>query len=628
MSEMMDKLKMHSPNIVSQNIEKLADIFPSCITESKDEYGVIVKNVNFDLLQQELSGNIIEGVKERFQLDWPGKKGALLTANSPLAKSLRPDISKSNNFEITKNIFIEGDNLEALKLIQEAYLEKVKMIYIDPPYNTGKDFIYADDFAQSVDSFRRKAREVDDSGNRLVSNTDANGRFHSDWLSMMYSRLRLARNLLKEDGCIFISIDDNEIHTLRMICDEIFGSTNFIATIIWHKMDSPKNSAKYLSEDHDYIVLYAKNSEIWRPNLLPRSGKMEDRYQNPDNDPRGPWLLGDLAARNFYSKGQYPITTPTGKVIDGPPAGSYWRISKEKFEELDKDNRIWWGKSGSNRPGVKKFLSEVRDGVIPQTYWHWKDVGSTRNAKQELSRLMEAASGDQLFVTPKPVRLIERMLHIATSSKEEDIVMDFFAGSGSTAHAVYSKNKEDEGNRRWITVQLPEKAGEDTTLVDMALDRIQRAGAKIESEIQADTAKPFDSGFRFFSVDSSNLAEIFYNPDDVLQDDLFSHVDIIKEDRSDEDLLFQVMLDWGIDLSLTVERMSVENNRIFTVDKNSLIACFDSDGGITEELVAAICKMEPLRVVFQDKGFSGDDVKINVEQVFKQLSPHTDVKTI
>ena len=624
----MDKLKMHSPNFVDQNIGKLAELFPNCVTESKNSKGEITRSVDFDQLKQEFSGSLIEGGKERFQLDWPGKRSALLTANSPLAKSLRPDLTKSIDFERTKNIFIEGDNLDALKLIQETYLSKVKMIYIDPPYNTGRDFIYADDFTESVDSFRRKSDEVDESGNRLVSNTDSNGRFHSDWLSMMYSRLKLARNLLRDDGCIFISIDDNEIHTLRMICDEVFGSNNFIATIIWHKMDSPKNSAKYLSEDHDYIVLYAKNAEIWRPNLLPRSGKMEDRYQNHDDDPRGPWLLGDLAARNFYSKGQYSITTPTGKTIDGPPAGSYWRISKEKFEELDKDNRIWWGKSGDNRPGVKKFLSEVRDGVIPQTYWHWKDVGSTRNAKQELSKLMEAASGDQLFVTPKPVRLIERMLHIATSSEEEDIVMDFFAGSGSTAHAVYSKNKEDAGNRRWISVQLPEKAGDDATLVDMALDRIQRASNSVMSDIEVENKDLFDSGYRFFNIDSSNLAEIFYNPDEILQNDLFSQVDTIKEDRSKEDLLFQVMLDWGVDLSLPIRTIDVENNNVFTVDGNALIACFDSTGGITESLVKEICRMEPLRVVFRDKGFVGDDAKINVEQIFKQLSPHTDVKTI
>ena len=355
----MDSLKMQSPNLVDANIEKIAALLPNCITEDRDENGTVRRVVDFDLLRQELSASLVEGPQERYTLNWPGKNEAILTANAPIAKTLRPCKEESVDFENTQNIFIEGDNLDALKLLQEIYLNKVKLIYIDPPYNTGKDFVYDDDFAEDTDSFLKRSNQKDEQGNRLVANTEANGRFHSDWLTMMYCRLKLARNLLSEDGAIFVSIADHEIHNLRTIMDEIFGSKNFIATVIWHKMDSPKNSARHLSEDHDYLVIYACNSDVWRPNPLPRSEEMVQRYKNPDNDPRGPWLLGDLAARNFYGEGRYSITTPSGKIITGPPAGSYWRVSKERFQELDKDNRIWWGNTGENRPGIKRFLSEV-----------------------------------------------------------------------------------------------------------------------------------------------------------------------------------------------------------------------------------------------------------------------------
>lgn len=534
---------------------------------------------------------------------------------------------ESVDFDTTKNLFIEGDNLDALKLLQETYLGKVKLIYIDPPYNTGKDFIYEDDFSEGVGEFLRRSNQANNEGARLIANTEANGRFHSDWLTMMYSRLRLARNLLEDNGVIFISIDDNEIHNLRSICDEVFGPANFIANVIWHKMDSPKNSARHLSEDHDYILLYAKNAEQWRPRLLPRSEKMIDRYQNPDNDPRGPWLLGDLAARNYYSKGIYAITTPGGKVIDGPPAGSYWRISKERFDELNGDDRIWWGQSGDNRPGIKKFLSEVKDGVVPQTYWSWKDVGSTRNAKQELSKLMEASSGDELFITPKPVKLIERMLEIATGPAENALVLDFFAGSGSTAHAVLAKNAADSGNRRWISVQLPEMAGEESTISSLCRERIKRAGKTISAEENSNKWNR-DIGFRTLRIDTSNMADVYYTPDVLDKSNLDLFIDNIKPDRNAEDLLFQVMLDWGLDLALPIEKKTIQGKDVYFVDDNVLAACFDAHGGVDEAFVKELATYKPLRVVFRDAGFKDSAVKINVEQIFKLLSPSTEVKGI
>jgi adenine-specific DNA-methyltransferase len=472
----MEKLKMHSPDLSNDNIVKIRELFPGCVTEATDEEGNLRLAVDFDQLRQELSEYIVEGPQERYHLNWPGKREALLAANAPIAKTLRPCREESVNFDTTKNLFIEGDNLEALKLLQETYLGKIKMIYIDPPYNTGNDFLYEDDFSESTSDYLRKSQQSDEKGNRLVGNTNANGRFHSDWLSMIYPRLKLARSLLKTDGAIFISIDDNEYDNLRKVCDEVFGSQNFIATVIWQKVFSPKNTASYFSEDHDYIVVYAKNKSSWSPTLLPRSEESKARYKNPDDDPRGPWLSGAIQARNYYSKGQYEVTSPSGKKFSNPK-GTYWRFSEERFEELDKDNRIWWGDAGDGVPRLKRFLSEVKDGVVPQTLWKFEVVGHTQEAKEELIKYVTFENTENILNSVKPSRLIKHAIRIGTAPDAEDIVLDFFAGSGPTAQAVLSLNEEDGGDRKYILVQLPEPlpAPEEnvSTIADLAKSRIE-----------------------------------------------------------------------------------------------------------------------------------------------------------
>jgi adenine-specific DNA-methyltransferase len=624
---MPEKLKMHTPDLTAQNIQKLAELFPGCVTEIRDAEGKVTQGIDFDQLRQELSGSIVEGPRERYHLDWPGKREAILTANAPIAKTLRPSREESVNFDTTKNLFIEGDNLDALKLLQETYLGKVKLIYIDPPYNTGRDFIYKDSFAEGRQAYSLRTHQEDVSGNRMVANTESNGRFHSDWLSMIYPRLALAKNLLTDDGAIFVSIADHEIHNVRLVLDQVFGGDNFIATVIWHKMDSPKNTAIHFSEDHDYIVIYARNAAAWRPNGLERTEEMIARYKNPDNDPRGPWLLSDLAARNFYAQGRYAITTKKGRVIPGPPAGSYWRVSRDKFDALDRDNRIWWGEDGDNRPGVKRFISEVRKGVVPQTYWHWKDVGSTRNAKQELSGIVSAGSGEDIFITPKPTKLLARILQVATTPEDNDIVLDFFAGSATTGHAVFSANAQDAGERRFILVQYPEPttSGPYATIADFAKHRLRRSGKSIYDE-QALTSPDLDIGFRVLKIDTSNMRDIYYVPDTLEQRDLLGQIDNIRTDRSAEDLLFQVFVDWGLDLALPVAEETIEGKHVFFVDTNALAACFDT--GVTDEMVKSIAQRKPLRAVFRDSSYGTDSVKINVEQIFKLLSPETEVRSI
>ena len=629
----MERLKMHTPDMTDAKLQKLAALFPACVTEKRNNDGTIARGVDFDLLRQELSDYVIEGPQERYRLDWPGKREALLAANAPIAKTLRPCPGESVAFDTTKNLFIEGDNLDALKLLQETYLNKVKMIYIDPPYNTGREFIYDDDFAEDADEYLLRSGQASDAGTRLVANTEANGRYHSDWLSMMYPRLRLARSLLRDDGVLFISIDDNEVGNLRRLCDEVFGEANFVATIIWQKVYAPKNTAQWFSEDHDFVLVYARSKPSWKPQLLPRTEAMEARYTNPDNDPRGPWKAENMAARNRYDAGVYPITCPSGRVIDGPPRGAYWRINQEKFKALVEDNRIWWGEDGNNTPAVKRFLSEVSSGRTPKTLWFYKEVGHTQDAKKTLLKYVPFQHTENVLNSVKPVELIQRMLQLAGPADEEAIILDFFSGSATTAHAVLKQNAEDGGKRRFIGVQiaepLPVPEPNMASIFEMGTTRIRNVLKELEEQAEGTltaTATNVSLGFRVLKVDSSNMKDVYYRPDEATPALLGGHVDNIKDDRTDEDLLFQVLLDWGVDLSLPIAKETVHDKPVYFVDTNALAACFAA--GIDEAFVKELAGRKPLRAVFRDAGYGSDDVKINVEQIFKQLSPGTEVKTL
>ncbi|EPK9979626.1 site-specific DNA-methyltransferase [Acinetobacter baumannii] len=625
---MSDQLKMHSPNLVDSNIEKIAALFPNCVTEAQGENGELKKAIDFDLLKQELSQVLVEGEQERYRLDWVGKKESILTANAPIAKTLRPCREESVNFDTTENLFIEGDNLEALKLLQENYLGKVKMIYIDPPYNTGNDFIYEDDFAESTDEFFERSNQVDEEGNRLIANTDTNGRFHSDWLSMIYSRLKLARNLLSDDGVIFISIDDYEKDSLKKVCDEIFIG-NYIGTIVWQRAFSPKNDAKFLSSSHDYILMYVKNINTFEIGRLPRTEEANARYKNPDNDYRGKWVSGDLSVKTYSKEYDYPITTPSGKIIN-PSHGSCWRVNKNKFNELVKDNRIWFGENEDNVPRLKRFLSEVQDGMVATTFWPYQDVGHNQEGRQELKKLFDEKG---YFDGPKPTRLLSRILQVANVDKDS-IILDFFAGSSTTAHAVMKLNAENGGNRKFIMVQLPEKTDEKSeaykvgykTIAEISKDRIRRAGKKIlEDNAHKENMENLDIGFRVLKIDSTNMKDVYYTPEAYKQVDILDLADHIKEDRTSEDLLFQVMLDWGLELSLPIERKTIQGKEVFYVAGNSLVACFEE---INFAMVDEIAQDKPLRVVSAERAIQLDHDKTNIKERFKQLSPETEVKFI
>ena len=527
-----------SADLLAGNIEALKVLFPEAVTEGK---------IDFDVLKQVLGGAVDER-EEKYGLNWHGKRQARQLALTPSTGTLRPCPEESVDWATTQNLMIEGDNLEVLKLLQKSYAGKVKLIYIDPPYNTGNDFIYPDKFQDSIHNYLELTGQVDGEGCKISTNTEASGRFHTDWLNMMYPRLKLARNLLREDGVIFISIDDNEVDNLRKLCDELFGPENFLATVIWQKVFSPKNTAAYFSEDHDYILVYAKQKDIWEPELLPRSEENIARYTNQDNDPRGPWMSGAIQARNYYSKGQYEVTSPTKKVFSNPK-GTYWRYSFERFQELDKDNRIWWGENGDGVPRLKRFLSEVKSGVVPQTLWKYEDVGHTQEAKEELLKYVDFENTENILNSVKPTRLIRHAIRIGTSPNSNDLILDFFAGSGPTGHAVLSQNAEDEGQRRFILVQLPEPLPKPEktikTISDLTKSRIRNVINKQikdgEGKLKLGSSAKADLGFRVFKLASSNI--LAWEPDrDNLTQSLFDAADHLKQDRTEADILFEVLL--------------------------------------------------------------------------------------
>jgi adenine-specific DNA-methyltransferase len=652
----MSKLKMHSPDLTATNIDKLAELFPNCVTESRDEKGELRKSVDFDLLRQELSGAVVEGLVERYTLNWPGKREAIVAANSPVYKTLRPCEAESVDFATTKNLYIEGDNLEVLKLLQETYLGKVKMIYIDPPYNTGNDFIYDDDFAADIETDLLKSSQKDDIGGRLVANPESNGRFHSDWLTMLYPRLKLARDLLSDDGVVFISIDDHEVHNLRKLCDELFGADNFVNQFAWvNNITGRQISGKGAAKTYEYVLSYAKNilavSEFTIGIKFAKQC-MPDTYKgfkkDIRTDERGEFAIGDTlynhnrifneeTRRNLVFSIFY--NPETSEIITGD-------INEKKqgfVELLPHKNGDGVHKYHAWRWSRQKIYDENYDLIVlPTTYGYeihtkirafsvtlLKDIiTNISNGDAEVKALFD---GRKYFDYPKPVNLLKALLGAQVSS--DAVILDFFSGSATTAHAVMQLNAEDGGNRRFIMVQLPEVCDEQSeafkagykTICEIGKERIRRAGRKIKDE-NATNAPHLDVGFRVFKVDSSNMKDVYYTPDAMEQSKLDLFADAIKDDRNPEDLLFQVFLECGLDLALLVVKEQVEGRAVYTVDQNVLIACFDND--IPESLIRTLAQRKPLKAVFLDRSFAKDSTKLNVTQIFKQLAPDTEVKTI
>lgn len=619
----MDKLRMQSSNGVEDNITKIAQLFPDCVTETVDERSGQPKHlIDFEKLKQNLSDSVISERAQRYQFTWPDKSKAILLANSPINATLRPCREDSVDFDNTQNLYIEGDNLDVLKCLKETYLHKVKMIYIDPPYNTGNDFVYEDDFAQSSEEYLANSGQFDEQGNRMFTNAESNGRFHTDWLNMIYPRLKVARDLLTDDGVIFISIDDNEVENLRKVCDEVFGEQNFIATLIWERAFAPKNDAKFISSSHDYIVMCAKRIENFKIGRLERTQEANARYSNPDNDPRGVWTSGDMLVKTYNKSCDYPITTPSGKIVN-PVPGRCWRFSEESFLEKVKDNRIWFGPEGNGVPRVKRFLSELKfEGMAPTSILFHKEVGHSQEGSKEVTALF----GDKgVFDGPKPVRLLQRLLTLANLD-DNSIILDFFSGSASTAHAVMKMNAEKQKHCPFIMVQLPEHISEKKkeqgyeTVCEIGKERIRRAGKKIKEESPL-TTQDLDTGFRVLKLDSTNMQDIYYSPKDISQADLFSQVDNVKPDRTGKDLLFQVMLELGATLDSKIETTTVAGKTIYNVAEGYLVACFDQD--ITDEVVKAIAQMQPAYAVLRDTSMKDDSTATNFEQIFKTYSPDT-----
>ena len=636
-----DKLDLSSPDLVNQNIEKIAALFPNCVTETAEG-----KAIDFDLLKQELNHEVVEGAKERYRLEWPGKKEAIVTANLPTTKTLRPVRKDSVNFDTTENMYIEGDNLEVLKILQESYLGKIKMIYIDPPYNTGKDFVYKDNFTQDSADYKEETDQIDEYGNRLVANPDTAGRYHSDWLSMMYPRLKLARNLLTEDGVIFMSIDDNEVHNLRKIADEIFGDENLVCEFIVNS-NSTKNNAKLVSVSHEYILCFSKNkSELnndWeieknnvkeytkRANQLLKKGlslheiHLEllelvkyPRFYDLDHytyaDDKGVYQTdnpGGVKNGNTSTKVIHPITK---KECIQPNGG--WRYKEEDIIRMIENDEFSFGVDETIIPRPKRYLNDYIF-QIPKSNLFFDSQSSTKWLKNQKIP----------FDFPKSIELVA---HLIKMIKTDDLILDFFSGSATTAHAVFKLNAEDGGNRKFIMAQLPESTDEKSeaykagykNICEIGKERIRRAATKIKEETNAD----IDYGFKVFKVATSNMQDVYYKPQEYNQGQLDVFADNIKEDRTAEDLLTQILLDWGLPLTLKTQKDTVLGKEVFIVDTNYLLACFDN--GLDEAFAKEIAKHQPLRFVCKDSSFKNDTAKENVKQLLKQLSPNTEMKVI
>jgi len=668
----MEKLKLHSPDLSQDNIAKIRALFPGCVTEAADENGKLRLAVDFDQLRQELSDHIVEGGQERYRLDWPGKREALLAANAPIAETLKPIRDESVVFETTRNLLIEGDNLAALKILQENYLGAVKAIYIDPPYNTGSDFIYRDDFSESSQEYLMRSNQISESGSCLVSNPDSNGRFHSDWLSMIYSRLKLARNLLTDDGAIFISIDDNEIHNMRKICDEIFGEENFVNCVSVKLSEATgvkmSHAGSRFPKTKEYVLFYRRGSEIKIKPVQVENGAWNNEYKeiilgftksqiedvkqliyketSSDDDVRALNALlqgaGISSLANYFRENEILDEkekddfkwSNAWRIIQAVGAGS---LKDRAIEARQSDQELSAVLSARGKLSIFKtnFDLTSRD---PRIRVLFADKYLTHNPGDFWSDIKTAGGvaleGGVSFPNgKKPLKLIKRLIDTVTTPSGDDIILDFFAGSGTTGHATIDLNSEDGGARRFILVQMRERADEKSEafkdgleyVSDICKERMRRAGKKIlEGECHANWNK--DVGFRVLKIDTSNMEDVYYRPDEVKQADLLTAVDNVKPDRTAEDLLFQVLVDWGVDLTLPIRRETVQGKTVFFVDDNALVACFDT--GITEDLVKELAGHEPLRVVFRDNGFVSDAVKINVEQIFRQLSPTTDVKSI
>jgi len=629
----MTHLKLHSLDKVAANIDAIAALFPNAVTEVLRD-GKTERAIDFDVLRQELSDSIVEGREERYQFTWPDKRKAVLAANAPITSTLRPVVADSVGKDGTpgsfdsENLYIEGDNLEVLKLLQETYLGKVKMIYIDPPYNTGNDFVYEDDFAQSAAEYLAGSGQYDEAGNRMVTNTESNGRFHTDWLNMIYPRLKLAKDLLSDDGVIFISIDDNEQENLKKCCDEIFGGQNFVAQLIWERAFSPKNDARFVSNSHDYVLVFAKDINQFKIGRLPRTEEANARYSNPDNDPRGVWMSSDISVKTYNAACDYPITAPSGRVIE-PPAGRCWSLSKNAFLERLQDNRIWFGPDGNGVPRIKRFLSDLKhEGMVPTSIMFYKEVGHSQEGAKEVTGLMDAG----VFDGPKPVRLLLRLLTLANLT-DDSVVLDFFSGSGTTAHALMKYNVEQNKRCKFIAVQVAQETDQGGTaaqagypnICEIGKERIRRAGKKIREEA-GEAAALQDFGFRCLRLDSSNMEDVYYEPEKLGQQDLFSQVDNVKQGRTAEDLLFQVMLDMGIPLSSKISERDIAGKKVFDVGDGFLLACFDS--AVTEAVVTEIAKQKPQYAVLRDSSMANDSVATNFEQIFASYSPETERKVL